>query len=276
MTTDLVSIITRTKDRESLLAEAIASVQAQTHPHVEHIVVNDGGADVSALITRLAGRHPIRYVSAGSVGRCKAGNLGLAQARGRYIGWLDDDDLYYPDHVASLVGGLKASGLKIAYGDADLVHQTYDPATKTYKERSRAPAPTFEYSKIALWRRGDMHLVTVLHDRECSDRLGGFDETLPVLEDMEMFGRFAQDYDFFHVRKVTSAFRVRDDNTNAVTALRQEFAATREVLYKRYAHIVMPELLTMVEFGGVELARLKARVDELEAEVRRLRSEPGR
>lgn len=264
---DLVSVITRTKDRHAFLADAVGSVANSTWRPVEHIIVNDGGADVSAVVAPYRDRLDIKVIDTPGVGRCKAGNLGLAAARGTYVQWLDDDDLLYPDHIRSLVLEARRTGHKIVYSDADVIHQTRLPSG-AYREVSRTPAPVFEGTKIALWRRGDLHLVMVLHHRECTDRLGGFDESLPVLEDMEMFGRFAQDYQFHRLPGITAGFRVRDDATNAVTAMRTEFAETRAVLYRRYAHIVMPELLTMVEFGAVELAALKARVEALEAVVR--------
>jgi glycosyltransferase involved in cell wall biosynthesis len=270
----LVSVITRTCNRPELLEEALASVAAQDYPSIEHIVVNDGGSDVRALVERTRSHVKPRYFDPGRVGRCKAGNVGLEAAQGRWIAWLDDDDLYYPHHVSTLVKALRECGKLVVYSDADHVVQTWDPAAKAYREVSRTPTPSFEWSKITLWRRGDLHLVTVMHDRECTDRLGGFDESIPVLEDLDLLSRFAQEYNFFHVPLTTAVFRVRDDNTNAVTALRDEFAHVRSTFYKRYAHIVMPELLTMVEFGALELTVLKARVAELEARLARLEERP--
>jgi glycosyltransferase involved in cell wall biosynthesis len=271
MAKDLVSVITRTRDRPELLAEALDSVAAQDYPAIEHVVVNDGGADVRALVERPRSHVEARYLAPGQVGRCRAGNVGLEAARGRWIAWLDDDDLYYPKHVSTLVRALETCGKQVAYSDADHVVQAWDPAAKRYREVSRTAAPSFEWSKITLWRRGDLHLVTVMHDRECTDRLGGFDETIPVLEDLELLARFAQDYNFFHVAATTAAYRVRDDGTNAVTGLRKHFGETRALLFKRYAHIVLSELLTMVEFGAIELAAVKSRLAALEEEVRRVR-----
>ncbi len=268
--TELVSVVTRTKDRHQFLREAIASVAAQTHRPIQHVIVNDGGDDVSSIVDPFRQQMEITVIDTGGVGRCKAGNLGLAAARGTYIQWLDDDDLLYPTHIASLLQEAVSTREKIVYSDAHLIHQSRT-SDGGYREVSRVPAPVFEGTKIALWRRGDLHLVMVLHHRECTDRLGGFDESLPVLEDMEMFGRFAQDYRFHRLPGITAGFRVRDDETNAVTALRSEFAETRATLYRRYAHIVMPELLSMVEFGAIELAGLKSRVESLEAALREFR-----
>jgi glycosyltransferase involved in cell wall biosynthesis len=273
---DLVSVITRTRDRPELLEEAMASVAAQDYPAIEHLVVNDGGADVRAIVEKPRSHVRPRYFAPGEVGRCRAGNIALEASKGRWIAWLDDDDLYYPHHVSTLVKALQECGKLVVYSDADHVLQSFDPATKKYRDVSRTPTPSFEWSKITLWRRGDLHLVTVMHDRKCFDRLGGLDETIPVLEDLDLLSRFAQDYDFHHVPKVTAVFRVRDDNTNAVTALRDDFVRVRTIFYTRYAHLVMPELLGMVEHGAEDLAVMKRRIEALEEEVRRLREGRGR
>lgn len=270
MTTPLVSVLTRTKDRPEFLREAIASVAAQTHPRIQHVIVNDGGADVAHVIEPFRGRVDVTYLSPGAVGRCRAGNLALAAARGDYLAWLDDDDLYYPRHLASLVAFAQETGSKVVYSQAEVIHQTKDPTTGRYVDVRTEPAPTFEWSKIALWTRGEMHLVTILYAREVYERLGGFDESIPVLEDLELFGRMAQEYEFKRRAEATAAYRVRDDLTNAVTSLRKEFVATRQVLMARHAHIVLPEMIATLEHGERALAALTARVAALEAEVRRL------
>jgi glycosyltransferase involved in cell wall biosynthesis len=268
---ELVSVITRTCNRPEFLAEALDSVAAQDYPSIEHLVVNDGGADVRALVEKPRSQVKARYFDPGRVGRCRAGNVALEAAKGKWIAWLDDDDLYYPHHVSTLVKALQTCGKKVVYSDADHAMQTWDAQAGKYREVSRTTVPSFEWSKITLWRRGDLHLVTVMHDRECVERVGGLDEAVPVLEDLDLLSRFAQEYNFFHVPKVTAVFRVRDDGTNAVTSLREEFARVREGFYKRYAHIVMPELLTMIEHGQVELTSMKLRVEALERELKELK-----
>ena len=210
---ELVSVITRTCNRPDLLAEALDSVAAQDYPAIEHLVVNDGGEDVRALVEKARSHVKARYFAPGRVGRCRAGNVALEAAQGRWIAWLDDDDLYYPHHVSTLVKALHECGKKVVYSDADHAMQTWDAAANRYREVSRTTVRSFEWSKITLWRRGDLHLVTVMHDRECTDRLGGLDEAVPVLEDLDLLSRFAQEYNFFHVPEVTAVFRVRDDNT---------------------------------------------------------------
>jgi glycosyltransferase involved in cell wall biosynthesis len=268
----LVSVVTRTKNRPEFLREALASVAAQTLAPIEHLVVNDGGDDVSGVIEPFlrAGRDVV-YLDPGAVGRCKAANVALEAARGRWISWLDDDDLYYPDHLAELVKFAEGTGTKFVYSRAEKILQSFDAATGRYRDVKREPAPYWEFSRVRLWLRGDLHFVTVLHHREIFERLGGLDESLPVLEDVEFFGRAAEEYDFRLLDRVSAAFRVRDDFTNAVTALRKEFVATRRVLMARQSHMVLPELFETVEHGGILLGDALRRIAALEAEVARLK-----
>jgi glycosyltransferase involved in cell wall biosynthesis len=267
----LVSVVTRTKDRLDFLAEAAASVSAQTYPNVEHVVVNDGGADPTAVLAPFAKKRPVVVVSEGNVGRCKAGNLGLKAAKGEWIAWLDDDDLYRPEHVETLVAFAKERGKKVVYSMAEIIRQSLDPKTGLYRDVSREPAPSTEFSRLALWTFGNIHLVTILHHRSLYEDHGGFDEGLDVLEDLDLFARFAQDEDFARCPKITAAYRVRDDRTNAVTAMRKEFAETRRLLVGRYAHIALNEIIGMVEHGKTVLGDAVERIAKLEAEVRRLK-----
>ena len=266
----LVSVITRTLNRPELLAEAGAAVAAQTWPRVEWVVVNDGGDDVAGVVDPLRDRLEIVYLEPGRVGRCRAGNLALEASTGSWIAWLDDDDLYEPEHLAGLMRAIEGTTFKVAYSDAWRIDTTRG-ADGNWRETDRSVPYSEDFSRIMLFRRAYIHLSTILYHRECYERLGGFDESLEVLEDWDLFFRYAQDYDFLHVSEVTAAFRIRDDETNAVTALREEFVETRTRLFARYIHVAFPELLQVLDHGQEELGALGRRVEELEDQVRRLK-----
>lgn len=265
-TTPLVSVITRTRNRPELLAEAVASVAAQTWPNVEHVIVNDGGCSVEHVLAPYRATRRIVLLEPDAVGRCKAGNLGLAAASGEWISWLDDDDLYYPQHLATLVPRLIASGLRVGYTDPHCIRQQRDAATGAWIEASRSVPFSRDFSRIMLVRETYIHLVTFMHHRECTALVGGFDEGLEVLEDLDLFFRMAQNWDFQHIAEVTAAFRIRDDQSNAVTALRKEFVETRTKLFQRYIHIAFAELLGQVDLGQALIGDLRTRVAALEAQ----------
>ena len=98
MDDQLVSIITPAYKAEKIIAETIRSVQAQSYPHWEMLVVEDGSPDGTAdVVAGFASSddrvHLIRQANAGpAMARQKA----LDQARGRYISFLDSDDLWLP------------------------------------------------------------------------------------------------------------------------------------------------------------------------------------
>jgi len=105
-----VSVIVRTKDRPALLAEAVASIRANGYP-AEIIVVNDGGARPEIEGVTLV-EHEI------SRGRSEAGNAGVNAAKNDYIAFLDDDDLFYPEHLATLSEAARGSNAAAWYSDA--------------------------------------------------------------------------------------------------------------------------------------------------------------
>jgi len=98
----------------------LASIAAQTYSPIEMIVVNDGGVDVEGVVARSRFKQQrIVYLKhAINKGLSAARNTGLKAASGDYIAYLDDDDVYYPDHIDTLVSFLLASDYKVAYTDA--------------------------------------------------------------------------------------------------------------------------------------------------------------
>lgn len=162
--TPLVSVITPTWQRhERLLLRCIPSVEAQTYPNVEHVVVSDGPDDdlmwkLAALgapagqwrrYTQLAAHDPtVRW---GTAARLR----GIDLARGALIAYLDDDNAYRPDHLTILVAALDASGADFAYSCMDC----YRPdGTAAYKVGDMPPS------------YGQIDTSLIVHRRELLDR----------------------------------------------------------------------------------------------------------
>lgn len=98
-----ISIITPAYNAGRFIGETIESVQAQTYPHWEMLIVDDGSTDDTRMIAAAYAGSDKRIVmlSAGqNSGPATARNIGLQQARGRYIVFLDSDDLLLPDKLA--------------------------------------------------------------------------------------------------------------------------------------------------------------------------------
>ena len=101
----LVSIIIPNHNRDKLLFDAIESCRAQTYPDVEIVVVDDGSHDEirQSIRSRLRDihthTHPLRYVEIAKQGVCAARNVGIRSAAGRYLQFLDSDDLLHPEKI---------------------------------------------------------------------------------------------------------------------------------------------------------------------------------
>jgi len=116
-----VSVIVPTRDRTALLADALRSVTLQGMEGVEIVVVNDGGADVAGVLPLGVRGMTVRLLSfPRSRGAAAARNAGLETARGRFVAFLDDDDMYLPGHLERALGALEASGADAVYADCVL------------------------------------------------------------------------------------------------------------------------------------------------------------
>ena len=120
----LVSVIIRSMDRPTL-SDALDSVALQTYPNIEVVVVDAKGEN-HRKISKWCGRFPLRIFSAGSrLKRSLAANFGLDSASGEYFIFLDDDDLFDPDHIANLVETLKNSkNCSVAYAGVRVENET--------------------------------------------------------------------------------------------------------------------------------------------------------
>jgi len=97
--TRLVSCIIPVYNGERFVAEAIASVLAQTHQPVEVIVVDDGSTDATPDVVRAFGSS-VQYLQQPNAGPPAARNVGIRAARGEFIGFLDADDRWRPEKLA--------------------------------------------------------------------------------------------------------------------------------------------------------------------------------
>lgn len=108
----LVSVLIPAYNAAATLAVTLSSVEKQTYPNIEIIVVDDGSTDATADILRhLAERMGrLRFVSIPNGGQAAARNLALSRAEGKYAAPLDSDDIWHPNYLERLVSSLEQAG----------------------------------------------------------------------------------------------------------------------------------------------------------------------
>jgi glycosyltransferase involved in cell wall biosynthesis len=204
----LVSIIVRTKDRPKLLERAIQSIAAQIYRPIEVILVNDGGCDLNVEeLMGILGDISLKYIRLEkNTGRANAGNVGIESAKGSYIGFLDDDDEFYPKHIALLVSALEQIDYKIAYTDSEIAFIEYDTDKKEFIGKEKRVFSTRDFSFADLVVENYIPLINLLFKKEVLVSVGGFDESLELFEDWDLLIRSGEIYPFYHVKKVTSKY----------------------------------------------------------------------
>ncbi len=208
---DLVTIVIRTYNRRAMFERAIASVAAQTYRSLEIVVVNDGSDPVDDIVERYPNARIVGNVT--RQGAIPSLNVGLRAARGRWFGWLDDDDRLFPDHVARLVDALVHSGGVVAH--ADTLSEYFDRETDgSYRAYGYAVYLDGDVDRDTIHISDGIGPMSALLDRSVLTESGGFDEEFRHAEDWELWIRLARAHDFVHVRAVTAAYAIRDDASN--------------------------------------------------------------
>jgi LmbE family N-acetylglucosaminyl deacetylase/glycosyltransferase involved in cell wall biosynthesis len=187
-----ISVIVRTKDRPPLLAEAIASIRAAGYP-AEVVVVNDGGAHPNVDRVTL-----IEHET--SCGRSEAANAGVKAAKNEYVTFLDDDDLFYPEHLETLAHASRASNAAAWYTDA---------VSAFIDGERREPMRIYsrDFDRELLLVDNYIPLPTLLFRRTDFLDLGGFDSDFDLFEDWDFLIRLSQRGNFVHVPRITCEIR---------------------------------------------------------------------
>ena len=202
----LVSVLIPTFNRPRYLSEALASVLHQSYRSLQVIVINDGGEDISDIVNSADDSRLVFINRKENRGKAFSLNEALARAEGKYVAYLDDDDLFYPHHIETLVNVLEnQTDCQVAYSDL------YKAYCKVMPEGSRQVlSKVVEVSRdfdrfFMLYFNHVLH-VSLMHSRDLLEKTGTYNEQLNVLIDWDMTRRLAFFSDFHHVHEITGEF----------------------------------------------------------------------
>lgn len=275
-----VSVIIPTYNRAQYIGESIRSVLLQTYADFEIIIVDDGSTDDTPKVIEAISDPRVRYVRQENRGRSQARNHALSLARGRYITFLDSDDLYLPDKIELQVAYLaRHPGAGMVYTSAYCINEVGELLAHRYE----ATASGMIYEQIAFFTPVTITLPTVMTYREVLDRVGGFDENMSRFEDTDMWRRISKSYRIEAMPEFTCRLRTHGDNSllnqcPEQIALALEYYAKKIIrddgeidleirkkglaaLYRYYGHALM----TIPQFSstGRRLMRIAYRYDSV-------------
>jgi glycosyltransferase involved in cell wall biosynthesis len=229
--TPLVSVIVTTHNRPVLLGVTLATIEAQTYPALEIVVVNDAGSDVSDVVARFPRARLVEQPE--NRGPAAARNRGLAEARGTFATLFDDDDEMFPDHIAALANALLRSGLDVAYGQ--LINAIVVLAADgTYAIESLAGHVALLDHVDIQWA-GALATTALMFRRGLVDAIGGVDETMIAAEDYEFWLRLAAGREWARVADITSLYFIRKDGSNRSSTRIARYASAHRAIYGKHA-----------------------------------------
>ena len=213
---DLVSVIIPAYNRAAYIGEAIDSILAQTWPHYEILVVDDGSTDNTwAILKQYEAEGKIRLFShPGHVNRGQAAsiNLGLRHMRGEYVLVLDSDDYVMPEKLEKQVAYLKAHpDVGLVYSNGYFVKADGEILWPYHAKDHQDPG---DPNAVLL----DCYMalpVNALVRRSVYDQVGEFEESFRAAQDHDMLIRMAEVTRFGYIPDFLFCYRRHGDSISA-------------------------------------------------------------
>ena len=274
-----ISVVIPVYNWEKYIEKAIQSVVSQTLPPYEIIVVNDGSTDDSGvIIAELAKKYPIKFFTKENGGQSSARNYGVSVAKGDLIAFLDQDDIWYPNHLKELLKPFTENSypeIGWAYSTVDEIGENGELYRLDCLSLTYSPHPKKSLTQCLA---ADMFVIpsaTVVSKKAFND-VGGFDERLSGYEDDDLFVRiFSKGYGNVFINKSLAQWRIHGGScswgTRMATSriiyaekLLQDYPDDyvrgckygRELILPRFANIIVSEYRRGIIFKNNNYAKL--------------------
>ena len=216
MSTPEVTVVVPTHDRwQHLRGAALPSALGQRNADLELVVVDDGSSDETPRRLAEIADPRLRVLRSDSAeGVAQARNRGIAAARAPWVAFLDDDDLWSPDKLRMQLDALSLGDADFAYAAAVFVDGSGTPLRFD-------PAPQPDTVARALWASDVVGgPSTVIARTALLRELGGFEASLSVLADWDLWLRMSKVGRAAACPEVLVAYREHGDNMSAEAASR--------------------------------------------------------
>jgi len=210
----IVSVIIPVYNAEKYISETIESVISQTYTDWEIIAVDDGSTDGSTKILKkyeqqLSQRFYV--IVQKNSGISAARNTAIKISKGKYIAFLDHDDLWLPkilDKQVELLDSNKELGL--VYSDNYMIGSDNNLKNKSIFLCKRYRGDVFN----DLFLRNFIPLLTVVIRRDVLNKVGMFNQKYKIAEEYDLFLRIADQYPIDFVDEPLAKYRVHDENSS--------------------------------------------------------------
>ena len=245
---ELVSVIITTYNRLEWLKKAINSVQEQSYPNIEIIVVDS--SETAKTKDYILKNENIIYAHSGINHPNVMRNLGIQCSNGTWIAFLDDDDTWDKEKIAKQVKCFKKYNIGLCYTGKNIINQNNEKIKYSYKKGF------FKTAKQSIgWDNFIGITSSMMIKKNIVSEVGDLDESFPALQDYEFSIRICQKYDVKGINEPLVNYRYQHHETQ-VSINNENFKKACTMLKNKY-----PENC-LLKFGLWKL-KIKRRIKKL-------------
>lgn len=234
-----VSVCIPTYNRKDYVRETLDSIFAQTYKDLEVVVVDDGSTDGTEEMIKRVG-YPVRYYWQENRGEAAARNKLIGLAEGQFITFLDSDDLLIPNTVERMISVMEAEDEEV------IVYGPYLRIDEKGNICGRCTRKLYSgYITSHLFENIFVHSCGSMFPRSVFQKVGGFDDTLPISCDYDLWLRLSLKYRFIALPEPTFKRRRHKGNlsTNSKANRLTELKVLERFYYQGGGRYVIPERL---------------------------------
>lgn len=217
-TMPFISVIIPAYKAAKYIEETVRSVLNQTYSHFELIIVDDGSPDdQDQIIEKLCKEDSrIRYVKQENGGVSSARNHGFQLSTGSYIAFLDADDVWLPDNLASKVEFLNQNQhIGLVHSDLEQIDEKSERNGQVMSGKSG-----WLLNDLLAWQSSCIPAPSsCVIRRSCLENVGVFDTQLSNNADQELWIRLAKEYEIGRIKRVTWLYRIHAQNMHSNISL---------------------------------------------------------
>jgi len=204
----LISIITPIYNGKQYISEAIESARAQTYKNFEILLINDGSTDNSyEVIKPYLSDTRIIYIEQQNSGVASARNAAISVAKGQYIGFLDQDDLWHKNKLKEQVAILENDkNIALVHSKQDFIDSRGNKINFSWITGGTG------YCFTDMFIKNRIAVLTVLIRKTILDEVGLFNEQLSGADDYEMWLRVTLKHPIKYIDTPLAIYRFHDSN----------------------------------------------------------------
>lgn len=238
-----ISVITPSFNQGQFLERTIKSVVDQDYDQLEFIIMDGGSKDNSLDVIEKYARSIFHYESKPDGGQTNAVNKGIEVATGEIIGWLNSDDVYYPDTLSAVAEVFQSHpGVNVIYGNADHVDEK-DEIIEAYKTEP------WNYEKLKnicyICQPAVFFRKTVIGEH------GPLDESLDFCMDYEFWLRLGQFEEFYFLQQKLAGSRLYTSNKTLGSRLKVHVEIVR-MFKDKFGSVPIRWIAALAHFKAIE------------------------